>query len=274
MRGLFALCIAVLSSAAVADSQFPAVSPDGSRIAFVSNRDIYVISVDGSHLLRLTNTWSSDGRKVLFAIASSDSSTIDSVDLDGVVTEIGKVPGRAVRISPDGKRILYALGTWTAVRLMESNVDGSKARQLTDGSSVVWGPRWSPDRKTIAFTGSDADKTLHISIMNADGSNVHELAHADHAEGNMQMPAWSPDGGHIAVQVSTKERSHIWIVDAKSGSARKLAPHSEAWRDEVPSWFPDGKRLAFQSDRSGRMEIGTMSAEGSDLRQVTGTNPR
>jgi TolB protein len=282
MRKALLLWITLIPFALFADSQLPAVSPDGKRIAYVSEKDLFVVDADGTNAVRLTNTpeqetppvWSSDGKRVLFAVAEKESSTIYSVGLDGAASEIGKVPGRVVTISPDAKRVLYALGTWTEVRLMEAKIDGSDPHQLTDGSSVVWAPRWSPDRKRIAFTGRDNDKTLHIYVMNSDGSHLRDVAHADSADGQMQMPAWSPDGRRLAVQVSAKGTSHIWIVEAKKGTARKLAAHSEMWLDEAPAWFPDGKRIAFQSNRTGEMEVWTMRTDGSDLRRVTGTNPR
>jgi TolB protein len=236
------------------------------------------MDIDGSHVVRLTRTaeqetppaWSPDGKSVTFAIQGA----IDAVDLSGVVTQIGKVPGRAVRLSSDRKRVLYALGTWTEVQIMESDLDGGNARQITDGKSVVWTPRWSPDGKTIAFTSRDAGKELHIYLMNADGSNVRQLTRTNPPDGQIQSSSWSPDGKHIAVQASSKERAHIYLVDAKSGDMVKLAEHQEPWHDETPAWFPDGKRLAFQSDRTGSWEIWTMRTDGSELHQVTASNPR
>jgi TolB protein len=77
----------------------------------------------------------------------------------------------------------------------------------------------------------------------------------------------------LAIQVnsrSKKNSAHIWIVDVRTGSARKLAAHDAAYLDETPSWFPDGKRLAFQSNRTGRMEVWVMNTDGSNARQVTG----
>jgi TolB protein len=275
--------IAVVAMSMAADDHFPVVSPDGSRIAFLSERDgtedLYVMASDGSHVLRLTRTpevesqpsWAADGKAIRFSVWGKDSSRIYAVDAEGGnVNEIGKVQGRSVAISADGKRDLHALGTWTAVQLIESDLDGSHPRQLSDGSSVVWSPRWSPDGKTIAFTGRDGRGILHIYLMDADGSNVRQLTHFDPADGQAQCPAWSPDGRQLAVQANTKGSAHVWVVDAKSGAARKLAPHSQAFLDELPSWFPDGKRIAFQSNRSGRMAIWAMSVDGSGLQQLSG----
>jgi Tol biopolymer transport system component len=277
-----ALILLLFTSVAAANNQYPAISPDGSRIAFVSDRDgtsdLYVMDVDGTHVVRLTQTaeqktppaWSADGKSVTFAVQG----VINVVDLHGTVAQIGKVPGRALRVSPDRKRAFYALGTWTEVQLMESDLDGANAKPITDGKSVVWTPRVSPDGKTIAFTGRDADKQLHVYLMDPDGSNVRQLTRTNPPDGQIQSPSWSPDGKRIAVQASSKERAHIYLVDAKTGEMVKLAEHEQAWHDETPAWFPDGKRLAIQSDRTGSWEIWTMKTDGSELHQVTSSNPR
>jgi Tol biopolymer transport system component len=92
------------------------------------------------------------------------------------------------------------------------------------------------------------------------------------SDGRAQWPVWSPDGRELAIQVNDLEAHscHIWIVNAATGDARKLAAHAEPYLDETPSWFPDGKRIAFQSNRTGRMEVWVMNADGSSPRQVTG----
>jgi len=92
-------------------------------------------------------------------------------------------------------------------------------------------------------------------------------------EGGAQWPVWSPDGSRLAIQVNSRQQknsAHIWIVDAASGEARKLAAHDQHYVDETPSWFPDGRSLPFQSNRTGRMEIWVMNTDGSGQRQVTG----
>lgn len=260
----------------------PAVSPDGSKIAFLSDRDgandIYVIGADGTGEARLTNTpedesqpaWSADGKELRFTVFANDASRIYSIDPTGKNRKLlGTVPGRAQRVSPDGKTVLYWTGTWTAMRLFASRLDGSDARQLTDGSGVVWGARWSPDGKRLAFGAKDEQGALHVFLTNADGSARRQVTRSTSGE-QFQMPAWSPDASQFAVQGGVRgQPAHIWIVDAATGAARKLSPHDQAYDDEVPAWFPDGKRIAYQSNRTGRMEVWVMNADGSDARQLT-----
>jgi TolB protein len=274
----------------VSHGSLPVVSPDGSRIAFSSNRggapDLFVIDADGANERQLTHTpepegnlaWTRDGRQILFSNFKDEVSRLYAIDLDGHnQRELAKVPGRAPTLSPDGKRLVYMAGTWTATKLMVSASDGSNAIQITDGSSIAWNNHWSPDGRRIAFAGRDNPQSeLAVFLMNADGSQRRQLTHVPAEEGGAQWPVWSADGRRLAIQVNSrtqKNSAHIWIVEVATGAAHKIAAHGEAYLDETPSWFPDGKRIAFQSNRSGKMEVWVMNVDGSGQRQVTGAPP-
>jgi TolB protein len=263
----------------------PVVSTDGSHIAFFSNRtgadELFVISTDGTRELQLTTTpdeksalaWTADGKQILFSAFASDTSHLCAIDADGTrQREIAKVPGRAPTLSPDGNRLIYMTGTWTATRLMLSASDGSRPQPITDGSAIAWNNHWSPDGKRIAFTSrSDPKSELAIFVMNTDGTGRRQLSHFPDGSGNAQWPVWSPDGREVAIQVNRLQEhdAHIWIIDATTGEARKLAAHDQPYLDETPAWFPDGKRIAFQSNRTGKMEVWVMNADGSRARQIT-----
>lgn len=266
----------------------PVVSPDGSHIAFASDRgggedDVFAIASDGTNETQLTRTpeeegnvqWSPDGKQIVFSRFADGTSRIFAIGLDGKSEhEIGSVPGRGPTFSPDGKRLVYmAGGSWTFTRLMVSAADGSNAQQINDGTSIAWNNHWSPDGNRIAFTGRKNPKSeLAVFIVTSDGSEPRQVTHLTAEEGHAQWPVWSPDGRRLAVQVNKlKEGSaHIWIVDLATDEAHKIAAHDKAYLDETPAWFPDGKRIAFQSNRTGRMEVWVMNADGSGQRQVTG----
>lgn len=274
----------------VSNGEVPVVSPDGSHIAFASNRngsyDLYVISADGSGELQLTHArkydnpigWSADSKQIIFSYGAGDTghtTIIGIIDIDGKNQHvIGQLPGGSVALSPDRKRVTYMSGTWTSMKLMLASLDGSDAKPITDGSSVAWNSSWSPDGKHIAITTrKDPKGPLRVYIMNTDGSARHDATDIPVTEGQVQWPRWSRDGRYIATQVSdlTAHSSHIWTVDVATGKGTKLAPHDRPYNDETPSWFPDGKSLAFQSDRTGKIEIWVMDADGSHQRQVTGS---
>jgi TolB protein len=160
----------------------PSISPDGTKIAFLSERDgatdVFLIAADGTGETRLTSTpeaesqpgWSGDGTRIWFTVFADDASRIYSIGVDGADRKLlGTVPGRAMRMSPDGRTMLYWTGTWTAMKLVASSLDGSGAKQLTDGNGVVWG---RAGRRTGSRSPSRTRmrRQLQIFVVNADGS--------------------------------------------------------------------------------------------------------
>jgi Tol biopolymer transport system component len=144
------------------------------------------------------------------------SSRLFSVMPDGSnLRQIGKVPGRNPKLAPDGEHVIYAVGPWTASRLMLSELHNPKPRQLTGNDSTVWTGWWSPNGKQIAYASQGAAHELHVWTMHADGSNQRQITHVAAQEGRAQWPVWSPDSRQLAIQVgrynSTESASHIGL---------------------------------------------------------------
>jgi len=272
------------------NGSMPAVSPDGRRIAFVAGRgdsvwQVYIVNADGGGTVRLTNSredkympsWSGDGRWVHYLSDHGDTGTLSAVPLEGgAVKVVVSMNARTMALSHDGRRVAYAVGTWTRNRLWVSALDGRGATAITDSAAAYFNLAWSPDDARIAVTRSDSSGAMQVWVMDADGRGARALTRFTPGEARPQWPAWSRDGRWVAVQAGLYDRkapekntAHIWVFDVASGSAARLAPHDEPRLDETPSWFPDGKRLAFQSNRTGRMEIWIMNADGTRPRQVT-----
>ncbi|PYP56459.1 MAG: hypothetical protein DMD40_10855 [Gemmatimonadetes bacterium] len=123
----------------------PAFSPDGSRIAFVSQRDgnpeIYVMNADGTGSTRITNDPQADGRP---------------------------------SFTPDGQALVFhSARTAGKQQIWFVNVDGAGLTQLTR-DSVNAMPTVSPDGQTIAYV-STRNKESHIWLMARDGSNQRQF---------------------------------------------------------------------------------------------------
>jgi Tol biopolymer transport system component len=212
---------------------YPAWSPDGTRIAFLSDRgpsvDIYVMGTDGSNPVNLTDNaawdadpaWSPDGTRIAFTS------------------------------NRDGEPDIYVMGA-----------DGSNPVNLTN-NPAAYSPAWSPDGTRIAYTGL-LGGNYEIYVMDADGSNPVNLTNDPARDDN---PTWSPDGTRIAFQSSRDGNDEIYVMDADGSNPVRLT--NDPADDRYPAWSPDGTRITFMSNRSGTPNIWVMNADGSDPVNLT-----
>ena len=218
----------------------PAFSPDGRRIAFVSQRgggrDIYVMNADGTEQKRLT-----DFTKLGLAAANPSW-------------------------SPDGKRVVFRSAV-NRVNVYIINADGTGLIKLTDEPRGVAMPAWSPDGRKIAFSNLRHGKP-QIYVMDTDGGNEVRLTSNTSRD---NRPAWSPDGRLIAFHSDRDGNMEIYVMNADGSDQRRLTRNPA--EDSYPSWSPDGKRIVFMSVVLGHNQIFTMKADGTDLKRLTEISP-
>ena len=208
----------------------PVWSPDGTKIAFISNRDylfsLYVMNADGSNARLVADrplepaepAWSPDGEKIAFTAGVRFTVGMDKPHVD-----------------------IYLV-----------NVDGSGVTQLTRDSGSNGSPAWSPDGKQIAFVSNrDADGKSRIWIMNADGSNQRILFNNQNAGGpelHGGQPAWSPDGTKILFTAfqpcGGRGAVSIYVTNIDGTNTQRLTNDSKtcAWYSS-PKWSPDGTKI-------------------------------
>jgi TolB protein len=125
----------------------------------------------------------------------------------------------------------------------------TEIRQITKAGDPKGPPRWSPNRRSIAFHQRSGDRT-DVFTMNVDGTNVRKITDSDGVT-LYRNPAWSPDGRQLAIECGKPPVWDVCVVAINgTAAARKLTHGAEGgYSSEGPDWSPDGKRIAFQSNR-------------------------
>jgi dipeptidyl aminopeptidase/acylaminoacyl peptidase len=249
-------------------SQSPAWSPDGARLAFVSDRtdkrQIYLIDQRGGEAEPLTALedgvdrfeWAPNGKTI--AYTTTDPKSAAAKDRD-------KKYGEFLVVEQDYRMTqLYAI-----------DIASRATRTLTSGSAFTVGDfSWSPDSRSIAFdhrinpalaNGGSAD----ISVVTVADASVRKLVTQDGPDTN---PVWSPDGSRIAFQTAMANpaffysNSLIATVPAGGGTPTVL---SSAF-DEDPSivaWKPNG--LFFTAAARTYSYLYKLDPESKSITKVT-----
>jgi tricorn protease len=283
----------------------PLYSPDGRKLAFISNRtgngDIYVLAFESGDLKRLTfddvndqlDGWSRDGRWIYFTSSSRDISGMNDlfrvsieggtpmqVSADRYASEFFSAP------SPDAKAVAFtargiASGQWWRKghsHLDESEIwllrDASTYERLTDGGAKEMWPMWSADGAGIFYV-SDRNGSQNIWTKSLTGQPRQVTKFKD---GRVLWPNISYDGKAIVFE----RNFAIWKLDTASGQASEVpiarrgapsGPSVEHLRltDQIQelALSPDGKKVGFVV----RGEVFAASAkDGGDAARVS-TSP-
>jgi TolB protein len=250
----------------------PALSPDGSRIVFDSNRlrstdqpantqHLFLMNIDGSGQKPLawgsSASWSPDGKRIAFHASAS-----------GVAAPTRVEPG-----APASDSDIF-IGDVEALLAHRAT-----ARNLTNSPSTIDDDAdWSPDGRRIVYTsraptgrGSNAlnDPSAEIFVINADGSGSPVRLTANDEE--ERAPAWSPDGKRILYVARKAGRDfELCVMNADGTGQRQLTDNTVG--DLTSSWSLDGREITFHRVVSpGRFQLFSIGADGKGERQITDT---
>ncbi|MFQ5599627.1 MAG: prolyl oligopeptidase family serine peptidase [Candidatus Krumholzibacteriia bacterium] len=284
-----------LTTADARDGQ-PRWSPDGSRVAFLSNRSgssqIWVIRIDAGEARQLTDLpvdvesfqWSPDGQRLAFVAAVyPDCATLECTAERADSLDAGAVQARVY------DALLYRhWDTWDCGRrkhILVMPVSGGEPVDVLRGADLdapppPWGGSgswaWSPGGLHITFQGrtrnAEASWTtdLDLYLGAADGSGFECITEPNLAEDS--HPVFAPHGDRIAYLAMKRagyeaDRRRIVLYDPEKRSRRTL---TETW-DRSPLemvWSPSGKRLYVTVREEGRRAVYAVATGDARLRRL------
>jgi Tol biopolymer transport system component len=222
----------------------PAVSPDGTRVAFASlaqkGGGIEILTLSSPRAIeRVTSVpgdvdpaWSPDGTKLAFArlLPKGGHQLMTVAASGGAVAKVAGAFGRRPDYAPDGKRIVFQLdGARSGIAVVAAS--GGGLAGLGAGAS----PSWSPNGLTIAFTASVSGAS-HLFLVGPDGVGRRDITHFS----PVSQPSWSPDGSHLVLVTRTAAGTccGLVIVDA-TGNGQLRITHGLVFASR-PVWASAG----------------------------------
>ncbi|MCK2213753.1 amidohydrolase family protein [Actinomadura sp. ATCC 31491] len=256
----------------------PAVSPDGSTVAFRALNDIYLTRAGDRPEPLFRDRWwkadpdfSPDGRSLAFVTDRTGTLNIWVRDLstgaDRQLTHLTDSAALSVRWSPDGSEIAY-LDQDGALWVLD--VAGGDVRKVFDATFEPGRPTWSPDGRTIALAAvvpysrryrEGLSKILLVDRATGAGTYVDPAPHRSLQTRGDDGPVWSPDGTMLAFAME----SLLWVLPVdRSGRPTGPARQVTSEVSDAPVWAGDSATLLYLN--GGRLK--TVRLDGRPGRAV------
>ena len=240
----------------------PAVSPDGQKIVFLSDRsgydDLYLMSaLDGKILRRLVKGQRSQDFESFHSLRS------------------------AISWSPDGKHVAFVSKRKDrdVINIVEAQ-SGKRSKRISPNFDSIFYPAFSPDGRALAFVGAN-DGRPGVFVLNLDDEDIEAVT-----MGALEYsgPAWSPDGKSVAFSciapgkldsldiftrmgpLNRPDRD-VYLARIEDGSLERVTSCSS--EDVSPVWAPDGNKMLFVSDRNGGYNLFAYDFADSTTTQLT-----
>ncbi|HEY7479291.1 MAG TPA: BamA/TamA family outer membrane protein [Gemmatimonadales bacterium] len=235
----------------------PAISPDGKRLMFLSDRDLF--SID---LFLADAATGKIERQITKTALDPHLQSLQFIQSAGSWRE-------------DGRQFVFAGISGGHPLLQLYDVErGSRAREIRFPSlGEIFNPTWSPDGRSIAFSAVIGGLT-DLYLYDLEGDSLRRLTNDAFAD---LQPAWSPDGRSLAfatdrynADLSRLESGHYQIAVLDLASGRMSAvPGFPAGKHLNPQWAPDGRSLYFLGDPLGVTNVFRVELESGAITQVT-----
>ena len=224
----------------------PAVSPDGSQVAFV---------------------WEQEPHKPaqIWVQAAGDTQP----------RQVSQGPGRhsSPAWSPDGRALAYLRLSETTGEIVIASFPGGSERSLTGVFPTRFGlPHrhldWSPDGRLLAVDdAASATEPLGIFLVSVATGEKERLTDVEAPYIGDVEPRFSPDGRRVAfIRVFHRARQELYFVPSQGGQPEQLT--ADAKQISGHDWMADGRWLAFGSDRDGSFKLWKIRPEAPAPRET------
>jgi dipeptidyl aminopeptidase/acylaminoacyl peptidase len=267
--------------------QSPRWSPDGRRLAFVSNRGgkpaVHLLQRDGGEAAPLGQLagavsavrWAPDGESLVVTSSVSVDPDWRGARPNGRQPKERKVqPQLAWKLPYKSDGMGYMLAR--EIHLFRLDASTGEHTQITDGPFDVLAYGLSPDGRHIAYTRTRHGRFAHRSdlwVCDADGSHPRQLTE-DFA--TVMSPAWSPDGRSIAFSATGPEgdaQTNLFLMEFATGRVRRLGdPDLQVSDPESVHWAADSRSIVFARQHRGRHEIVRIAAADASLQVLVHGN--
>lgn len=238
----------------------PRWSPDGSQLAFLSDRQrkrgaqLYIMPTDGGEATPLTDltrsvsspVWSPDGRRLAFISRVGGWEEPESEEEKRKSKPARIIGAMRYRFNDEGFTYDRPTHVFTVA------ITGGAPTQITEGECAASGPAWSPDNRWIAFASArhadrDYDNAADIFVVPADGGEPRQITDTAGPAGS---PSFSPDGRKVAYVGSrrrneTGRNARLFTIPVDSGAPTCLTPDLDRSVTALgaPLWSADGRSL-------------------------------
>ena len=252
-------------------------------VTWVGDRVIYASAADGKHdlwslgaasrdAIRLTDdtayeaspTALPNGSAILYLSGTAERRTIWRVNADGTQRrQLTNGPRDGdFAIAPDSKSIAWASvdpGTMESV-LWSMPIGGGPKQRIASRATVLDQVRYSPDGKSIVFTGYDHN-TLKLFRVPANGGPAKALLNE-----RAHSAAFSPDGSTIACAYKSTDSMHttLGLLPSRGGNPTTLALNGWLFK-----WLPNGRAVSFVREENGVMNLWLQPLDGGSPRGLT-----